>query len=379
MREWFIPCPLCGRYQALLWRRVEWPEDRPGEAHYRCCGCEELIPHHKKASMEARGEWRAQNPGPNRVAGFHLSELHSPFRSWGELAEDWLKAQGNPEKLRAFFNTSLAECWNDEGQGTIGESELLKRRETYAGIPEQAAELVAGVDMQDDRAEVSVYGYGRGEESWLIAHRVIPGDPSTPALWNALDAYLLTTWQHPVIGPVQIHAAAIDSGGHYTNAVCGFAEARRGRRVWAIKGATGARPIWPRKQSKAPKGRVFVIGVDSARSLIAQRLKIADPGPGRMHFPTTVDEKFFSQMTSEFQQTTYRRGRPERAWVRRPGRAAETWDCANYAYSALCGLRSHGIDLDSEVERIEVMKGAARPAEQGPGYRVYRSKFVSGA
>ena len=39
-----------------------WPEGKPEEAMYRCAGCRELIPHHQKAWMVERGEYRAQNP-----------------------------------------------------------------------------------------------------------------------------------------------------------------------------------------------------------------------------------------------------------------------------------------------------------------------------
>lgn len=377
-REYYVPCPLCGAYQILQWRRVEWPEGRPEEAEYRCEKCERLIPHHRKAWMVAQGRWRPQNPG-SRIAGFHLSELYSPWRSWGELAADWLRAQGNPERLRAFLNTSLAELWDDAGQAGVTEAELLARREHYGPmLPEGAVVMTAGVDVQDDRLEVSVYAWGKSEESWLMAHRVIPGDPSTPGLWAALDDVLLETWHHPLVGPMPIHAACIDSGGHFTQGVCSFCDARRGRRVWAIKGEYGPRPVWPRKESKARKGRVWLIGVDSCKSTLAARLKITE-GPGRIHFPVTVGEEFFLQLTSEYLKTTYKRGRPERVWERRKGRAAEALDCAVYAYAALCGLRAHGVDLDQEAARLELLKPAAAPGQPAtPAYQVYRSRFVSG-
>ncbi len=59
--------------------------------------------------MIARGRWEPGQSPDSSVAGFHLSELYSPWRSWGELAAEWLAAQGNVERLRAFVNTSLAE------------------------------------------------------------------------------------------------------------------------------------------------------------------------------------------------------------------------------------------------------------------------------
>jgi phage terminase large subunit GpA-like protein len=378
-RFYHVPCAHCGAFQVLKWKRIEWPEGRPEEAQYRCVKCEKLIPHHLKGGMVARGKWIASNPS-SRIAGFHLSELYSPWRAWGELAADWTKAQGNIERMRAFINTSLAELWNDQAQGSVTEDELMARREVLGSqVPSEAAVLTCGVDVQDDRLEASVFAWGRGEASWLLAHRKFPGDPSGPALWAALDEFLLHPFQHPTIGPMPIHAVCVDSGGHFTNAVCQFAEARRGRRVFAIKGMAGPRPIWPKKQSKAAKGRVYIIGVDSAKQVISQRLHVTE-GAGCVHFPAApwCNLEYFRQFTSEFLKTEYRRGRPERVWIRKPGRLAEAWDCAVYAYTALCALVSHGVLVDAEVDRLDLMRRADKPDQAAPAYQVYRSKFVSG-
>lgn len=369
-----VPCPHCQHYQRLVWARVEYEENLE-EAAYRCAKCEKLIPHHRKLWMVARGRWKATHPG-RPVAGFHLSELYSPWRAWGDLAADWLKAQGSPERLRSFINTSLAEWWDDQAAGAVKEDELLARRENYGPVlPERVALLTAGVDVQADRAEVSVYGWGAGEESWLMAHRIVPGDPSAPLFWESLDSFLSERWQHPIIGPMPLHAVCVDSGA-FTGQVTRFCDERRGRRVMAIKAATGMRPVWPRRESKAPKGKVFVIGVDALRQTITHRLRIEE-GPGRIHFPTTVGRDFFEQLTSEFVRTEYRRGRPLRVWERRKGRRAEAWDCSVYALAGVYALQSHGITPDVEAARIESMRqtGAVVVAE---GYRTSRSRFVSG-
>jgi phage terminase large subunit GpA-like protein len=376
-REYEVPCPRCRHFQVLVWPGVEWPEGHPELAFYRCAGCEQAIEHHLKDGIVAVGRWVARNPGA-RIAGFHLNELVSPWRSWGELAIDWMKAQGSIERLRSFINTSLAECFSDEATGAVGEKELLSRVEPIGPmVPDAAAVITCGVDVQDNRLEAFVYAHGRAEECWMLARRVIPGDPSTPGLWAALDAFLLTTWAHPVLGPVPIHATCIDSGGHYTQGVCSFADARRGRRVFAVKGIDGARPVWPKRESRAAKGKVFLIGVDSVKQAIMHRLKITEPGPGRIHYPTTCDLQFFEQLCSEYLQTTYKRGRPERHWVRKKGRAAEVLDGTVYAFAAVAALRSHGIDVDAECERVRLMADANRPGVSGLPYQVNRSRFLS--
>lgn len=73
-----------------------------------------------------------------------------------------------------------------------------------------------------------------------------------------------------------------------------------------------------------------------------------------------MDMPFFEQMTSEYPKTEYRRGRPERSWERRKGRAAEAWDCAVYALAAIHELASHGISLDVEVDRLALLRQQCR-------------------
>jgi phage terminase large subunit GpA-like protein len=146
--------------------------------------------------------------------------------------------------------------------------------------------------------------------------------------------------------------------------------------VWDIKGMAGARPAWPRLQSKAAKGKVYLIGVDSCKTSIRQRLKLTE-GPGCIHFPTMVDLPFFEQMKSEYLKTEYPRGRPERSWERRKGRAPEAWDCAVYALAAIHGLVSNGISLDMEAERVALLPDNT-PLPQASPYQVYRSRFMRG-
>ncbi|WP_206156878.1 phage terminase large subunit family protein [Candidatus Roseilinea sp. NK_OTU-006] len=355
-REYHVPCPHCGQFQRLVWARVEWPDGKPREAQYRCASCERLIHHSQKARMIAQGRWEPGNPG-SAIAGFHLSELYSPWRSWGELAAEWLAAQGNVERLRAFVNTSLAELWDDQVVGQVSEDELLARRENYGPqLPDGVALLTAGVDVQDDRLECSVWGWGRSEESWLIEHRIIPGDPTLgpeQGPWLELDRYLTQPWPHPRAGALHVAAAAIDAG-YATAVVTRFCDARAGRRIWAVKGAGGSVPAWPRRQSRSQRGRLFVIGVDSLKASIIGRLRTSD-GPGAMHFPVTVEREYFEQLNAEFVKTTYSRGRPVRVWERRKGCRAEALDCAVYAYAALHGLMHHGVHLDREAERLSLL------------------------
>jgi len=56
--------------------------------------------------------------------------------------------------------------------------------------------LTAGVDVQADRLELEIVGWGRDEESWSVAYHVIPGDILRNEVWAALDEILLSIYTH---------------------------------------------------------------------------------------------------------------------------------------------------------------------------------------
>jgi phage terminase large subunit GpA-like protein len=85
-----------------------------------------------------------------------------------------------------------------------------------------------------------------------------------------------------------------------------------------------ARPAF--KASAALRGResqrLYIVGVDSIKSLLFQRLKRGQS----IRFSNTLDGSYFEQLASERLVTRYLRGRPERRFERIPGRRAETLD-----------------------------------------------------
>jgi phage terminase large subunit GpA-like protein len=377
-RYFEVPCPHCGHYQRLIWERIEYPEGEPEKTAYRCAGCEQMIAHHHKHAMLQAGRWQATNPA-SRIAGFALSELYSPWRSRGAMAVEYEAAKGNPERLRAFLNTSLAEPWDDAEQSGTTEDSLLARREHYGPrLPQESAILTAGADIQGDRIEVSVFCWTSGEESWLVEHVKLMGDPSRPEVWRMLDEFLLRTWHHPVLGPVPVHAVCVDCG-YFTREALAFCEERRGRRIFGVKGRNGPHPVWPKKPSRGRSGRgpmFYHIGVDSAKSTIVNRLKI-ESGPGQIHFPVTVDRTYFEQLLSEFLKTTYKHGRPHRVWTRRGDRRqAEALDTCVYAYAALAALQSLGILVDHETARIEALQVPQQTPVQVERYEQTRSRWA---
>ena len=94
-------------------------------------------------------------------------------------------------------------------------------------IPEKAVVVTAGVDVQDNRLAISVWGWGRGEEGWLIDHQEIYGDPGGTELWKQLDQLLLRPFRHELGNSFTPDIIAVDSGGHYTSEVYAYTRDRR--------------------------------------------------------------------------------------------------------------------------------------------------------
>src|ERR1035437_6764186 len=96
-REYFVPCPLCNHFQVLVFSGgaggggLVWPEGEPEKAAYCCEKCRQEIPHHQKAWMVERGEYRPQNPQSD-IPGFRVSQLISPKRSWGTITAEFVAA-----------------------------------------------------------------------------------------------------------------------------------------------------------------------------------------------------------------------------------------------------------------------------------------------
>jgi phage terminase large subunit GpA-like protein len=112
---------------------------------------------------------------------------------------------------------------------------------------------------------------------------------------------------------MRVVAAAIDCGFKDAQ-VLRFTRDRYARRVYAVKGRPGQTPIWPRKPSRKNQTPFFMVGVDAAKTVIYDRMKIQEPGPGFCHFPLGRELEYFEQLTAEKKFTRYHNGFPKQEW-----------------------------------------------------------------
>ncbi|MDP5277156.1 phage terminase large subunit family protein [Chengkuizengella axinellae] len=334
--HWYLPCPSCKEYQPLRWGQIKFDG-----VLMACKHCGSL--HNEFEWKSSKGKWVSESPDSNKsIRGFHLNELVSPWKRWDEIIKDFKVAkEGGPEMLKAWVNTSLGETWEEEGE-QLDEDALVKRREDYGcDIPKKVKVLTASVDVQGDRLECEVVGWGAGKESWGIEYRRFYGDPAEPAVWNELDNFLSRTWFKEDQTGIKISCTCIDSGGHYTTEVYRFCKKREHRRIFAIKGQGGdGVPLVGRMtRTKREKCALFIIGVDGGKELVMSRLKKDFEGPGYCHYPRQADkgydEEYFRGITSEKRVVRIHKGRPKIEWIKKGGVNNEPLDLRNYATAAL--------------------------------------------
>ena len=347
-RYYQVPCPDCGELQRLVFGQLKWDAGKPETATYQCVACGSAIPNSRKLAMLRAGKWVASAPGNGggKIASFHISRLYSPFRTWPELAAQYEAAGEDPKSLKVFTNTALGETWAGKGEAPEWQR-LYERRAGYpiGMVPPGALLITAGVDVQGDRLELEIVGWGPGETSWSIDYRVLWGDPTLPEVWAELAGVLDAGVEDPrQQRRWSIDMTAIDTGGHWTETV--YAWVRGRPRTMAIKGhgSPKAPALGKRKAvefdlvGKAARGTVslWMVGVWTLKEHFYALLGLARDGaaappPGYCHFPQH-EEAYFKGLTAERKMSHTVKGFERTDWVKlRPN---EPLDCRVYAMAA---------------------------------------------
>jgi phage terminase large subunit GpA-like protein len=403
-RHFVVPCPHCQHPHPLRWGNVVWPEGRRDLATLRCPACNGTITSAQKNQAVAKcaplpdgtkpigndGQplgWRGRAPF-TRIAGFHLNELYSPWRSIADIAIEHGRAKDDPSTLQVWINTSLGETW-EEGGERISEHALIERCEPYpqADVPARGLILTAGVDTQQDRLEIEVVAWAGGEESWSVAYHVILGDPDIPegtagSPWTHLTDYLRKRWTSEAGGEMVIETTCIDTGGSNTQAVYGYVKRHKGDRVYGVKGQGGpglpivGNPARRRAGKKTTRPiDVYIVGVDNAKSIVYKRLRITEPGSGYCHFPQGRSAEYFRGLTAEKAVTKFVKGFPRLEWHKTSGARNEPLDCRVYAFAALVlrapqfdklALRRRQTMPAPKPAEVETPPPVERPAEDTP-------------
>ena len=424
-RLW-VDCLMCGAPFALYGDRLDFerlgtPRDAAASAAVLCpapdCGGAHFQ-REKRPLLESfrwvgKGETavsRRDEPSgkvgaleENTRAGFYFDGLFG-FRPWSEIAEVGREAELKLEfeqddsAIKAWDQTYIGRNYRqrDSGDAAVSEDELVVRAKSspYAlrEVPPGVLVLIASIDQQGNRFEVSVWGFGENYRAWLIDRfalvatigedgRQRPLAPSRrPEDWGVLHREVMGL-TYPLAGAphlrMKLFNTIVDTGGGGTtddtatdNAFSWWysmvmGDVASGRKplpataITLVKGGNNpkARTLPPptadvKRQIKgAPQAELFVPNVNRIKGILDRRLNRKADGPGYISFPHNVDPRYLAELRAET--------KVGEIWQREPHRNNETWDLYVYAYTVI--LRFGGGDGS-----LSWVPAWARPPRGGP-------------
>jgi phage terminase large subunit GpA-like protein len=307
-RTWWAPCPHCGQHASFAPTdsrhfALDYPIEAPldvieAEARLICPanGCR--IADDERRGMNLRGAWvglgqaideDGQVAGallPRAIAGFWITGTMSPFAfgGLGGLAAARVKAQraweatGDDASLRQV----LVKQWGlpydgPKAIGSIDATALADRSEAFplGQVPEGVRFLTAFLDVQDNRFELLVRGFGIDGESWIVDFRRIEATPAISAEdWDRAIALAIEA-EYPLADGsgriMRVRGASFDSGGApgVTEQAYGAWLRWKKKRVVRRLGNVAGRDIWSLLPAKGQGGanapKLLVSYPDTAR------------------------------------------------------------------------------------------------------------------
>ncbi len=358
MEEWMVKCPCCGGWQPYDFDRIEFKT-----VTMKCAGCGEKIG--EKDWKEAEHKWIAKHPERKTHRSFHLNELASPFSEWKKIIERYrdayrkMKKKHDPNDMITFVNTVLGKTWDDTDvdEDSVDAETLKSRAEVYhADIPYGVIVLTAAVDVQTDRFEIEIRGWAREYQSWGIYKTEIYGNIEQNEVWEELEDYISQSFSFEDGTRLGVAATTIDTGGDHTNAVYKWVKKMdmKKKHVYGIKGFSGGEgiPLLHKetkvtikeklsngKEVAVDETKIHILGVDSGKEDITNRLKIDKPGEGFCHFPANAGrgytDEYYEGLLSEKRILKKSRGIYKYVWVKKSGVRNEPLDLFNYGLAAI--------------------------------------------
>lgn len=355
LRQWCVTCLLCGGEPMIMSRtgldpfgdkkprtKLLYDKERPQDARLECPLCHDHLDDLQRYAMMMGGDpdeprydlWQPTREFRGR-AGFHLSSLAWPhpvdpekypggFLEVLARKEIEVEESENPERtLRVLMNTDDAETFESANDAKPEHTALFQRREPY----DPAKMLPAGVlwcailwDVQNNRCEGEIIGYGLRNETWGLGYHVVTGSTLAQpheGVWAEMDRlFTTTTFPHPSGKTLRIEGELVDRGFRPDN-VLAYTRPRIRRGTYASRGATQlSKPIIRNRAGWEgnPRARVWELGTHEAKDILYQRLDFDPPRkkdgtirfdghfpPGYMHYPQLgcYSEQYFKMLTAE--------------------------------------------------------------------------------
>jgi phage terminase large subunit GpA-like protein len=322
-RQWLVTCAKCGGEPYVMHRnQLRYDRENPADAKIECPNCRGLLNDHDRFEMMRKGAWKATRTFKGKC-GFQANSMLWPhpvdpqkypggFLHVLAQREMDVANSDNPERSRrTIVNMDDAETYEAEFEHKPEHTALFLRREEYNPsemLPAGVLAVFFFVDVQADRLELFVDGFGQKNQIWALDYQVIKGTPLAPpdqGCWAELDRILsITRFPHPSGKYLSPSGGLLDCG-YKPDHVFAFTRTRARRRIFASRGATTlGRPIIGRRAKREgnPPAKVWELGTNEAKDIIYQRLDLDNQAAnGYQHFPKIgqFSEQYFAMLTAE--------------------------------------------------------------------------------
>jgi phage terminase large subunit GpA-like protein len=411
-RKWFVKCPHCrdetGENSEFVFEfgpNFRYTEEWPFRAYYVAPCCGSVIEEYERRDLVRAGRWKATDPGPGKMPGYHFNAMSSPFVPWAKIAERAVKAGSDVAKQKTFYNLTLGLPFEMKGDAP-DHVRLFERREDGLPryrVPPGGLLLTAAADVQMRGIWYEVKAWAPNGESWVVDAGYCDGDTSSPDSESFALLHKATIgrdFDDAFGGKRRLDALGVDSG--YRSHVV-YSWVRQNQRLHPDTGkdvvlALDGRDGWALPAIGMPKlvdidlgGRkiregckLWPVGTWSLKGTIYDDLRkeglksgaLRDPD-GYCHFPLWLDMQYFEQITAEYLADEKFRGRTRKVWkVRRDNHLLDC-NVYNRALAEYLGLSTTTADewanlarhrgLPAEVTKRDLFSAPApAPAEAPP-------------
>ncbi len=399
-----IECPYCFKMQKLEFKNLKWKFANAEQTkvdmlsvYMECIHNKCKIKNNDKTSFLTleKIKWIPENTEHAQLnhRSYQFSQLYSPIgmTSWEGLAQKFVDCKNDADNLQTFYNTNLGLPYDDVIDNQRPELlHVLQERYKAGTLPEVPRDsdmkpLVAtmGVDVQGNRLECELVGWGKNELSWSLGYYVIAGDTSAygSGAWENFSTFLREG--NLPMGPSLV---LIDAGFN-TPAVNQFCNGTK--RVRPCKGGSALRSDRFRHtlltgfagyhgnalEHYIVDGNIYKTNLYN-NLLLRKREKTKEVPRGYCMFPEDYTKEYFKMLQAEEQVAEYnsRTGKFYRfIFKSRHGTRSEALDCRVYAMCALdifanklckslnLGLKSTDWDIFWKAAELQYAKHPPNP------------------
>lgn len=331
-KKYNVPCPHCKQLFAFELETFHYETNEGGqavtEAWMECPNCGYLIYNRDKTwIMDPKNgaKWIPTNESaPIENQGYFLPSFYAPegWLSWTQIAQEHLdamnaKADERLFKLVAFYNTVLCRQYSevmdvpDPVQLSNRGSQSLTKR-TIA--PNWVNVVTTGADVQKNRIEVTVMGWGRRMRHMPIDHYIFmlpQGEEITDVdgtVWNEYrDKILQGLWEREDGFVLRSVANALDRS-YESRTIDNLYRRYQSATFYPVRGVSdpkGTTVVPTRKQTRAKREDTpavyYDVPVDQIKKVVYRDLVKQDRDDvfSYVEFPDGYNDEFYAQLTAE--------------------------------------------------------------------------------